>query len=198
MKQRVTTQQPKTWSMDDPKDREELLARIHRAAHKVCRGPADYEDTVQDMILVLLESQAEDPSFARQAPSYQVKRAYWRVKDKRRCDDRESRHLHLDAPVAADTTTEWHELIEGSGPPDQEVFLNLTRADVRQAIVALADDDTQDDRRGAMRREIVVRRFYGDQTVAAAAEAVGIPKGTGCMYSAQALKQLRSRLEVWR
>ena len=193
----METRRPKSWSMDDPEGREELMARVHRAAHKVCRGQADYEDCVQDMVLTILECQAEDPDFARQAPSFQVKRAYWRAKDKRRRDDRENRHLHLDAPVTGDSTTEWHELLEGSGPADEEVFLNLTRADVRQAIVELAVDDTEDDQRGAMRRDIIVRRFYGEQTVAGAARALGIPKGTGCMYSAQALKQLRERLGVW-
>lgn len=188
----------KVWSMKDEEGRADLVARVRRAAHKICRGPDDYEDTVQDMILTILEAQAEDPTFAEQAPSYQVKRAWWRVRDKRRIDDREARHLHLDAPVQGEgspETTPWYELIEGSGPADQVVIQGLTRADVRSAVQNLAA--SPDDIRGSLRRDLIVRRFYGEQTVAQAAEALGIPKGTGCMYSSQALKQLRTSLAAW-
>jgi DNA-directed RNA polymerase specialized sigma24 family protein len=196
------------WSMKDEEARADLVARVRRAAHKICRGPDDYEDTVQDMLLTILEAQAEDPAFAEQAPSYQVKRAWWRVRDKRRLDDREARHLHLDIPIQQHVTgpaagangapangADWYEMIEGSGPADQDVILGLTRAGVRTAIENLAAGP--DDVRGSLRRDIIVRRFYGEQTVAEAAAALGIPKGTGCMYSAQALKQLRTSLAAW-
>jgi len=197
----------KVWSMKDEEGRADLVARVRRAAHKICRGPDDYEDTVQDMILTILEAQAEDPTFAEQAPSYQVKRAWWRVRDKRRRDDREARHFHLDVPSqqrqaggpasesAPANCSDWYERIEGSGPADEIVIQNLTRGDVHTAIETLAAGP--DDIRGSLRREIIVRRFYGEQTVAQAAEALGIPKGTGCMYSSQALKQLRTSLSGW-
>ncbi len=196
------------WSMKDEEARADLVARVRRAAHKICRGPDDYEDTVQDMLLTILEAQAADPTFAEQAPSYQVKRAWWRVRDKRRLDDRETGHLHLDVPIqqrvagpaagahgAPANGADWYEMIEGSGPADQDVIQGLTRADVRTAIENLAAGP--DDIRGSLRRDLIVRRFYGEQTVAQASEALGIPKGTGCMYSAQALKQLRTSLAAW-
>lgn len=137
----MTTQSKskQVWSMKDPKSRDDLVARVRRAAHKICRGPDDYEDTVQDMLLTILEAQAEDPTFAEQAPSYQVKRAWWRVRDKRRRDDREARHFHLDVPSqqrqaggpasesAPANCSDWYERIEGSGPADEIVIQNLTR-----------------------------------------------------------------------
>jgi RNA polymerase sigma factor (sigma-70 family) len=181
--------------MQDPQARAELIARIRRVAHKVCRGSADFEDTVQDMILVILECQRADPFFAYQAPSYQVRRAMWRTQDKRRHSARDAVHFHLDTPLhdGAESPTSWYELIEGSGPADQEVIAGMTRADVRRAIASLRADPT--DRRAILRYELIVRRFFGGQTVEQAAKALGIPKGTACTYSAQALKLLRGSLE---
>lgn len=197
----------RAWLLSDIEGLDELMPRVRRAAHKICRGPEDYEDTVQDMILTILEAQAEDPSFAAQQPSYQVKRAWWRVRDKRRLDDREAGHHHFDIPVedryqqysglgnhdSPSQMPDWYELIEGSGPADQAVIQGLMRAEMRSAIENLAAGG--DDPRGALRQELIVRRFYGEQTVEAAARAMGLPKGTACMYSAQALQHMRGRLK---
>lgn len=189
----MNTQPMKMWSMSDNQGRQELTVRVRKVAHAVARGPEDYEDTVQDMLLVILEAQAADPNFASQEPSYQVKRAWWRVKDLRKREDSQAKHQAF----SIDTIGQ-HERIKGGKGADEVVFRNLTRAAVRNAIADLGTGatDRHANHCGELRQEIIIRRFYGEQTVEAAAQEMGLKKGTACMYSAQALQQMRGSLEA--
>jgi DNA-directed RNA polymerase specialized sigma24 family protein len=172
----------------------ETLERVRRAAWKICRGPDDHEDTVQDMILIILEERAKSPSFAQQQPVYQVKRAYWRVQDIRRKGDRDRNSLSLDTPLVGDEGAEqtFYDLFASDADTEAEATRRISKVALHNALAALRDRDEY----GAIEAELLVRRFYGEQTVTEAAQAMGMAKGTACWYSSKAFADLRQVLEA--
>jgi DNA-directed RNA polymerase specialized sigma24 family protein len=177
---------PKVWSISE--DYEEFETRVHKAAWKVCRGYQDYEDTVQDMLLAIIEAQATEAGFARQTVAYQVTRAFWKAGDWRRhLADREAKHVRLDAPVNngdddGAVLADFLAITDGS-----ELDARMAKTEVQEAMAKLAAQSEA----GRKKAEILYRRFYGGQTVAEASKEMGLSKGNGCYFSAQGLKDLR-------
>jgi len=195
--------QAKVWNLYDPQDYAELYKRVRSAATVVCRGPEDYEDAVADMLAALVELHATKPQVFTQTPSYIVNGAKFKALDIRRRnakDQLDRRH----ANIALDDSREGkdgagrplHEVIAGDDSPD----IGYLRRKYGEAVIAALKDairnlvSDEDDERGMIRQTIILRRFWMGETVSQIARHLGIPKGTACTYSAQALRQLKEAM----
>jgi DNA-directed RNA polymerase specialized sigma24 family protein len=167
----------------------ELVRRVRQVSWKVCRGRADYEDTVQDMLTHILERRRNKPGFADATLAYQIKSAIWAVRSQRRHQALVNRFLEMDDDG---DDVNWHEVIEDDGQSLDDIVItgeSITR--VRQALRALASSGP----RGQAKVELLIRRFYEGQFVADAAKEMGLARGTACMYCAEAFRELRFALQ---
>jgi RNA polymerase sigma factor (sigma-70 family) len=188
------------WSMWDDEGREVIVKRIEKVAAVTCYGWPDYHDTVQDMVMYVIERQADDPEFEEQKPAFQVRGAKWHAQDLRRRDrgqDLPRRRFvySLDNSTYSgddDETACWYEAVPGEPPADKPLLAKehaaareTVRARVRDAIRALTP----------AQRDAIIQRFWFNRSCTEAAKALGVTKGTVLSNSHAAYEKLRAEMD---